>query len=123
MQTALMAALTAWTAKGLPDNPGAWLYRVAYNQLIEDLWREAGRLRILEQAAGELAGEGSDSAPSHFAGEVRDDMLRMLFVCCDEDIPPESRLVLALKTPCGLLDKSIGEIFRNLKRYVETTGT
>ena len=28
-------------------------------------------------------------------------MLRMLFVCCDDAIPPESRLVLALKTLCG----------------------
>ncbi len=32
------------------------------------------------------------------AGEVRDDLLRMLFVCCDEAIPLESQLVLALKT-------------------------
>jgi predicted RNA polymerase sigma factor len=28
-------------------------------------------------------------------------MLRMLFVCCDDAIPLESRLVLALKTLCG----------------------
>jgi len=34
-------------------------------------------------------------------GEVRDDLLRMLFVCCDEAIPMESQLVLALKTLCG----------------------
>jgi RNA polymerase sigma-70 factor (ECF subfamily) len=41
-------------------------------------------------------------APSPgFAHEVADDLLRMLFVCCDEAIPPESRLVLALKTLCG----------------------
>jgi RNA polymerase sigma-70 factor (ECF subfamily) len=30
-----------------------------------------------------------------------DDLLRMLFVCCDEKIPEPSRLVLALKTLCG----------------------
>ncbi len=34
-------------------------------------------------------------------GEVRDDLLRMLFVCCDEAIPVESQLVFALKTLCG----------------------
>jgi predicted RNA polymerase sigma factor len=28
-------------------------------------------------------------------------MLRMIFVCCDDTIPPDSRLVLALKTLCG----------------------
>jgi RNA polymerase sigma-70 factor (ECF subfamily) len=101
VQTALMAAVTAWTAQGLPGDPGAWLYRVAYNQLIGDLRRKAGRLRILEQAAGEFAGEGGPPAASYFAGEVRDDMLRMLFLCCDDAIPHESRLVLALKTLCG----------------------
>src|SRR5437762_3045277 len=45
----------------------------------------------------------ADEAPeaTRFAGEVRDDLLRMLFVCCDDVIPRESRLVLALKTLCG----------------------
>jgi RNA polymerase sigma-70 factor (ECF subfamily) len=101
VQTALMAALTAWTDQALPDDPGAWLYRVAYNQLIGDLRRNSGRLRILEQEAGDLAGEAGHPAASYFADEVRDDMLRMLFVCCDDAIPLESRLVLALKTLCG----------------------
>ena len=34
-------------------------------------------------------------------------MLRMLFVCCDDSIPSESRLVLALKTLCGFSTKEI----------------
>ena len=101
VQGALMAALTVWKDETLPEDPGAWLYRVAYNQLIGDLRREAGRLRILEREAGDLAGESGHPAASFFADEVRDDMLRMLFVCCDDAIPPESRLVLALKTLCG----------------------
>lgn len=29
VQTALMTALTSWVANGLPEDPGAWLYRVA----------------------------------------------------------------------------------------------
>ena len=107
VQTAFMTALGDWTADGLPDDPGAWLYRVAHNRLIGDLRRKAGRRRILERAAGEEAGDGDSPADAYFAGEVRDDMLRMLFVCCDEAIPAESRLVLALKTLCGF---STGEI-------------
>jgi RNA polymerase sigma factor (sigma-70 family) len=106
-QSALMAALTTWTDQGLPQDPGAWLFRAAHNQLIGDLRRKAGRLRLLEQQAGELAGEGGQPADAHFEDEVRDDMLRMLFVCCDDAIPQESRLVLALKTLCGF---STGEI-------------
>src|SRR6266446_8211317 len=46
VQSALLAALTAWTAQGRPDDPGAWLYRVASNNLMGDLRRTAGRLRI-----------------------------------------------------------------------------
>ena len=101
VQTALMSALTAWTAKDLPEDPGGWLYRVAHNRLIGDLRRESGRLRLLDRAAHDPAEDSEASAPPYFAGEVRDDLLRMIFVCCDDAIPPESRLVLALKTLCG----------------------
>jgi RNA polymerase sigma factor (sigma-70 family) len=100
VQTALMTALTSWVAKGQPDDPGAWLYRVAHNHLIGVLRNHAGRLRILEAAAGDLTVAADDPSP-RFDDEVRDDLLRMLFVCCDEAIPRDSRLVLALKTLCG----------------------
>ena len=101
VQSALLTALTAWTIHGLPNRPGAWLCRVAHNELVGELRQKAGRLQILEQAAIELAGELDPPADSFFDDEIRDDMLRMLFICCDEAIPRESRLVLALKTLCG----------------------
>jgi len=107
VQGALLAALTAWTAHGLPDDPGAWLYRVAYNNLIGDLRRNAGRLRILERIADTVAESGDHPPPPYFAGEVRDDMLRLLFICCDDSIPRESRLVLAQKTLCGFSTSEI----------------
>jgi RNA polymerase sigma-70 factor (ECF subfamily) len=105
VQGALVAALTAWTASGLPDDPGAWLYCVASNNLFGDLRQAARRLRILERTADAVRLGGASSP--HFAGEVADDMLRMLFVCCDDAMPRESQCVLALKTLCGF---STGEI-------------
>src|SRR5688500_7096052 len=39
--------------------------------------------------------------------QVGADLLRMLFVCCDDAIPMESRLVLALKTLCGFSTSEI----------------
>jgi RNA polymerase sigma factor (sigma-70 family) len=102
VQDAMLTALTSWTAQGVPDDPGAWLYRVAYNSLIDDLRRKTGRLRILAQAVDPpVAREIHDWPVSHFASEVADDTLRMLFICCDEAIPRESQLVFALKTLCG----------------------
>ena len=99
VQSALAAALGAWVASDVPRDPSAWLYRAASNHLVGSLRQDANRLRIL---ASERAVDGSGAAPAaQFAGEVRDDVLRMLFVCCDDAIPRESRLVLALKTLCG----------------------
>ncbi|MFI5076015.1 MAG: RNA polymerase sigma factor [Vicinamibacteria bacterium] len=100
VQAALLAALTTWTVQGRPDDPGAWLYRVAHNHVVGELRRRAGRSRILDRAVPPLAMDPDTPSPG-FAHEVADDLLRMLFVCCAEAIPPESQLVLALKTLCG----------------------
>jgi RNA polymerase sigma factor (sigma-70 family) len=107
VQGALLTALTAWTAQRIPEAPGAWLYRVAHNNLIADLRRKTNRLRILEQASDTVDQESEQSPPSYFAGEVADDTLRMLFICCDDAIPRESQLVFALKTLCRF---SVSEI-------------
>lgn len=101
VQSALMAALTAWTQQSQPADPGAWLYKVAYNQLIQNLRQKSGQFKILEVAAGNFPEGTTHPVDPFFSDEIRDDMLRMLFVCCDETIPWESQLVLALKTLCG----------------------
>lgn len=101
VQSALMAALTAWTHQSLPPDAGGWLYKVAYHQLIQDLRQKSGRSKLLEEAVGDLSDGAAHPVDPLFPDEIRDDMLRMLFVCCDEAIPWESRLVLALKTLCG----------------------
>jgi RNA polymerase sigma-70 factor (ECF subfamily) len=101
VQGALLAALTEWATNGTPDNSRAWLYRTASNRLLGELRKQQGRQRILESVADKSADDYEASAGPLFDGEVRDELLRMLFVCCDEEVPRESRLVLALKTLCG----------------------
>ena len=102
VQSALLTALESWTRSGLPDNPSAWLFRVAHNKLMGELRQRTHRQRILEENPPEDAEEAADNGPDVFlAGEVQDSLLQMLFVCCDEAIPIESQLVLALKALCG----------------------
>src|SRR3981081_2696146 len=72
VQTALMTALTSWVAKGLPEDPAAWLYRVAHNHLMGTLRKDAGRLRILEAGARELTVAADDPASRRFDDDVRD---------------------------------------------------
>lgn len=100
VQSALMQGLEVWPLKGVPDNPTGWLYRVAHNQLMGDLRQRAGRERILAERV--VVEERDDDGLEVFlTGEVRDDLLRMLFACCDESLPDASQLVLALKILCG----------------------
>ena len=94
-QTALLQATQSWSSK-LPDNPEAWLYRVAHNHVLDELRREKRDQRYLAEVHDDYALQ-----------EVHDDVLRLLFVCADPAIPPESQLVLSLKTLCGF---STGEI-------------
>lgn len=101
VQSALMTALESWTRNSMPDNPSAWLYRVAHNNLMGDLRKHAGQARILARGAEELLPPDSSVPKQFLAGEINDDFLRMLFVCCDPAIATESQLVLALKILCG----------------------
>src|SRR5438874_529392 len=96
VQSALMTALESWTIAGLPDNPSAWLFRVAHNNLMGELRQRTRRRRILEENAKEDIDTPENGPGVFLAGEVRDNLLQMLFVCCDEAIPVESQLLLAL---------------------------
>lgn len=111
VQSALMAGVESWAIKGLPDNPSAWLYKVASNKLMDELRQRAGHDRLLLQHANESIGV-LELPPEHFSSkELQDDMLRMLFVCCNSVVPIESQLVFALKSLCGF---SIREIAQRL---------
>lgn len=110
VQAALLAAVESWPRSAVPENPSAWLYRVARNQLAGELRRQTRRGELAEQhARAALDRTGSDAPLVPLSGDVRDDLLRMLFVCCDDALPVESQLVLALKTLCGFDVREIAE--------------
>lgn len=110
VQSALMAALATWPRRGRPERPTAWLYRVASNHLLGELRRRPTRTETRDVAEGELANiadEAGDIDHVRFGSEIADDELRLLFVCADERIPPESQIVLALKVLCGFSTREI----------------
>lgn len=100
VQQALMAAIESWPRAGLPDQPSAWLFQVARNNLVEDLRQRARHARLLDEAV--IAAEPVEDRDAVFlSGDVPDALLHMFFACCDASIPVESQLVLALKILCG----------------------
>jgi RNA polymerase sigma-70 factor (ECF subfamily) len=108
-QSALLAALESWTTAGVPENPSAWLFRAAYNSLVGELRRRSRRDRLVGQYARDTFDAHADEPTAALPGDVEDDLLRMLFVCCDDAIPAESQLVLALKTMCGFDVREIAD--------------
>jgi RNA polymerase sigma-70 factor (ECF subfamily) len=108
-QAALVAALESWTSGSPPENPSAWLFRAALNNLVGELRRQGRRHRLLEEHGLEATDAKADEPTAFLPGDVQDDFLRMLFVCCDDAIPVESQLVLALKTLCGFDVREIAE--------------
>jgi RNA polymerase sigma factor (sigma-70 family) len=97
VQTALLRAMQSWSQQELPDDRSAWLYRVAHNEVLSALRREK-RIDASVDSAEEMA---TDAEPVYLEHEVKDDQLRMLFVCANPEIPRESQLVFALKILCG----------------------
>ena len=100
VQSALMTALEQWGDSGAPGNPSAWLYRVAHRRVLDEL-RGAARRRAIISEQSDRVEASEDPLEVSFEQELPDDLLRMLFVCCDPQIPAASQLVFSLKILCG----------------------
>ncbi len=110
VSAAFLAATQAWAHHGQPDQPLAWLYRVATNHGIDELRRTIHRAVSLDaddHPPEILAEEDAVTASQTFDGEIADDELRILFVCADPNIVIESQLVFALKVMCGFSTREI----------------
>lgn len=109
-QGAMLQALRTWSIGGVPANPSAWITRVAMN-LAKDAMRhrrmsaakETNIITHFEQILPQAAPVGDG------AHEIRDDALRLMFVCCHPSLAADAQVVLALKVLCGF---STGEIAR-----------
>lgn len=108
VQSALAEALDAWKQNGVPENPGAWIHRVAKNRIVDSLRRDVTfRSKSIEFAALSAASQQSRLEEIFDEDQLQDNLLRLIFVCCHPDLPPESSIPLTLKTVCGFSDQEV----------------
>ncbi len=104
----LCRALELWPMHGVPENPSAWLMRVARNRAI-DLVRRDDQFRLFAPELIHLLRlrEELPAAAPAFDQEIEDDQLRMMFACCHPELSTAAQVTLILKTLCGF---SVAEI-------------
>lgn len=110
VQDTLLKALNEWRSQ-IPDNPSAWLYKVARNQALDLLRRE----KLFNEIGKELSyfseQEENTLGKLFLQDEIEDSQLRMLFACCHPAIALESQITLSLKTLGGLSAAEIARAF------------
>ncbi|MCA9514200.1 MAG: RNA polymerase sigma factor [Myxococcales bacterium] len=111
-QEACLRALRTWPQNGPPRDPAAWLILVGRNVAL-DAARKTKRLTALP---GEDALSDVDDAETPLAERLdeahyRDDMLRLMFVCCHPDLPATQQVALALRLIAGLTVPQIARAF------------
>ncbi|MEZ0485057.1 RNA polymerase sigma factor [Fibrella aquatica] len=110
---AMVQALQSWPFQGIPDNPRAWLYRVAKNRALDIIRREI-RFREISSSVDYLRQQDTNddmAQPLFFDEAITDSQLRMLFAICHPAISPESQTAMCLKILCGLSVREIANAF------------
>lgn len=111
-QEACLRALKSWPKNGPPRDAAAWLILVGKNAGIDAVRRQT-RLQPLppdETMSDQSDAEGA-AAERIDAADYRDDILRLLFVCCHPDLPATQQIALALRVVSGLSVKQIARAF------------
>ena len=112
VQEAMLRALQTWPYQGLPENPAAWLFRVAHNVAIDAVRRNQVLGEKTDAIVAELT-RASIVVPNHpeVEEQLHDDELRMIFMCCHPEISRDASVALSLKTVGGFSVREIARAF------------
>jgi RNA polymerase sigma-70 factor (ECF subfamily) len=111
-QEACLRALKSWPVNGPPRDPAAWLIFVGRNSALDEMRRRNKHDTlpdddVIPDAENNEAAlvERLDSSAYH------DDVLRLLFVCCQPDLPATQQIAVALRIVSGLSVQEIARAF------------
>ncbi|RWF03497.1 RNA polymerase sigma factor [Mesorhizobium sp.] len=111
-QDACLRALKNWPTNGPPRDPAAWLIFVGRNSGIDAVRKRAKQAPLPEEdQISDLEDAETDIAERLDGAHYRDDILRLLFICCHPDLPATQQIAVALRIVSGLSVKQIARAF------------
>jgi RNA polymerase sigma-70 factor (ECF subfamily) len=109
-QEASLRAVQKWPENGPPRDPAAWLVFVGRNAALDGVRRRAKERPLPEEE--ESQGDTEEELAERLDGaHYRDDVLRLLFICCHPELPATQQIALALRIVCGLSVAQIARAF------------
>ncbi|MEA2887947.1 MAG: polymerase sigma-70 factor, subfamily [Bradyrhizobium sp.] len=111
-QNACLRALKSWPQNGPPRDAAAWLIMVGRNVAIDELRRDRKQTPLPADEAISDLDDAEDALAERLDGShYRDDILRLLFICCHPELPATQQIALALRIVSGLSVKQIARAF------------
>jgi RNA polymerase sigma-70 factor (ECF subfamily) len=107
-----LRALKSWPQNGPPRDAAAWLIMVGRNVAIDDFRRGARQTALpADEAISDLDDAEEALAERLDGSHYRDDILRLLFICCHPELPATQQIALALRVVSGLTVPQIARAF------------
>ena len=111
-QEACLRALRHWPQNGPPREPAAWLIMVGRNVALDQVRRRSKQEALPdEETISDLGDAEAELAERLDGADYRDDILRLLFICCHPDLPATQQIALALRIVSGLSVAQIARAF------------
>lgn len=111
-QEASLRAIRTWPVKGPPRDTVAWLIFVGRNSGIDAVRKVRNNVALPpEEVLSDLDDAEVDIVDRLDTAHYRDDILRLLFVCCHPDLPANQQIALALRVVAGLPLRQIARAF------------
>ena len=111
-QEACLRALKNWAANGPPRDPASWLIMVGRNAALDGVRKRSKQVAMpAEDQISDLDDAETPMAERLDDSQYRDDVLRLLFICCHPELPATQQIALALRIVSGLTVKQIARAF------------
>ncbi|HEX5262326.1 MAG TPA: RNA polymerase sigma factor [Phenylobacterium sp.] len=111
-QEACLRALKTWPEKGPPRDAASWLIMVGRNAALDGVRRRSKQAELPpEDMISDVDDVETPMAERLDGAHYRDDILRLMFICCHPDLPATQQIALALRIVSGLSVKQIARAF------------